>query len=99
MAVLDRLYALNLLLKSWDILTTTIAISMVGSSHIEANPVVKFSIDQFGLAPAMLLNFVLFFTMTSLIHYKKGITTMIIITALLAAVVTNNVIGLFILNK
>lgn len=93
MGVLNRLYALSLLLKSFDILTTTIAVSLTGS-HVEANPIVKFSIDQLGLAPAMLLNFVIFYIMASIIHYKKGVLSMALITILLATVVVNNVFGL-----
>ena len=99
MVALNRLYALSLLLKSWDILTTTLAITMVGTSKIEANPIVRFSIDQLGLAPAMLLNFVLYFIMVSIIHYKKGIATLGFVSGLLAFVVANNIIGLFIFNR
>lgn len=93
MDVLNRLYALSILLKSQDILTTTIAVSLMGS-HVEANPIVKYSIDQLGLAPAMLLNFVIFYIMASIIHYKKGVVSMALVTVLLTVVVVNNVLGL-----
>lgn len=99
MVALNRLYALSLLLKSWDILTTTIAVVWVGHSSIEGNPVVRYSIDQLGLVPAMLLNFALFHIMVSAIHHKKGIATLAFVTGLLAFVVTNNIIGLFVISK
>ena len=99
MVALNRLYALSLLLKSWDILTTTIAVIIAGHSSIEGNPLVRYSIDQLGLVPAMLLNFVMFYTMVSAIHHKKGFATLAFVTGLLAFVVANNIIGLFVISK
>ena len=96
MGVLNRLYALSLLFKSYDILTTTIAVSINGL-HVEANPLIRLSIDHLGLDVAMLLNFIVSYVMISSIHYKKNIAYMALITGLLTVVVVNNILGLLVM--
>jgi len=96
MDVSKRLFAFNVLLKSNDILTTTLAVVLHGV-EAEGNPIVKYSIESLGLAPAMLLNFVVFYLMVVSLAHKKSVGFLMTVAFLSASVVVNNIIGLMIL--
>ena len=93
MDVSKHLFALNVFLKSNDILTTTLAIILHGA-QAEANPLVRYSIEIMGLAPAMLFNFIIFYLLMISLVYKRSTIVLTFVSIISAAVVVNNIIGL-----
>jgi len=80
------------MVKLLDNGTTYYFISKIGS-EAEGNPIVRWSVDTFGLDAALLVNYIMFVIITFLLYKFNGRITLLLIILLLSIVVISNSIA------
>lgn len=93
MAVAKILALASIILKAADVLTSYFLIDKVGT-EIEANPLVRWTIESVGLSAAMGLSFITTSLLVLLAYKINRIQALWIITVILSIVCVNNVLHL-----
>ena len=89
-------FILGLLLKSMDLFTTSLIVSLFGID-LEVNPIVRMLFEHLGISISVIINLIIFVIAITVLLKKKYIRTLILVNLIMSVVVINNIYNLILI--
>lgn len=86
---------LNIIFKLIDVITTVYCVKEIGVAS-EANPIVRYMINNYGLIDSMVIIFLIHIFLIYILYRMNKRTGLVIATYLIALVALSNIAGMYI---